>query len=343
MVKSPPTWMPDFCSLPRLLAVIVISQMVVLIIGIAPVRAAEWSFSEFSSAGALSLWIALASASVLCKAGPAIGRLPQWLGWPLALSIPGISAALVAWALSQIDQTLGDDFILSSNNYTQFIWSITALTTVIGALTLRYFFVSDRWQQQVNAVAKAQMDALQARIRPHFLFNSMNSIAALVRRDPQTAEQAVEDLAELFRAALGAGQSEANLDEEIHLAERYLAIEQLRLGERLVVDWKLHDDLPRQLKLPRLILQPMVENAVLHGVSQIDEGGTIEIQIYPMAKTLKVLVRNPAPKQRQPSRHNGHAQDSILQRLRFHFGERATLKKHQTEGIYTCELELPLP
>ena len=127
------------------------------------------------------------------------------------------------------------------------------MVALITALALRYFYVIDRWQAQVGAQARAEADALQARIRPHFLFNSMNMIASLLRRDPEVAERAVLDLSDLFRAALGAGEGNSSLAEEVRLAERYLAIEQLRLGDRLQVVWRKQEPLPWALPMPRLI------------------------------------------------------------------------------------------
>src|SRR5690606_41623596 len=126
----------------------------------------------------------------------------------------------------------------------------------------------------VRASARAQADALQARIRPHFLFNSLNAIVGLVRRDPVVAEQALLDLSDLFRAALGAGESDSSLREEVELAERYLAIEGLRLGERLKVEGQREEPLPWDAPLPRLALQPLVQNAELHGVARSQQGGT---------------------------------------------------------------------
>ena len=134
---------------------------------------------------------------------------------------------------------------------------------------MRDFYVSDRWAAQIQANARVEADALQARIRPHFLFNSMNLIASLLRRDPLVAEQAVLDLSDLFRAALDAGEGDSTLRGKCELAQRYLAIESLRLGERLAVQWGREEPLPWTLPVPRLYLQPLVENAVLHGTARL--------------------------------------------------------------------------
>jgi len=171
----------------------------------------------------------------------------------------------------------------------------------------------------------------------------MNTIASLVRSDPVTAERAVEDLSELFRAALGAGQGESTLAEEIHLAERYLAIEALRLGERLRVDWQVAADAPSGLRMPRLVLQPLLENAVLHGIAPLAEGGEISISIAPEGKRLRIRVSNPAPAPRSGEPGNRHAQDSIAQRLAYHFGAGARMDRRYRDGVYSCDIELPLP
>lgn len=216
---------------------------------------------------------------------------------------------------------------------------------LITALALRYFYVSDRWEAQVQANARAQADALQARIRPHFLFNSMNLIASLLRRDPVVAEQAVLDLSDLFRAALGAGEGMSSLRAECELAERYLAIESLRLGERLQVRWHRQEPLPWELPMPRLVLQPLVENAVLHGVSRMPEGGTLYLSLRQRGNQLQIRIVNPAP---QPGTQlplvagAGHAQASISRRLAFQFGAGARMAASWAEGYYACEITLPL-
>lgn len=337
-------WLSDFCRLPRIAAVLAIAELVVVIIALAPSGSAGWTAREFASASALSLWLALTLAVVYCKNRPWLNQLPMPLGIVVSLLLPLTIAAFIAWALQQINSAF-NSLSLPKDDPWHFIGSVSGLAVLITALTLRYFYVRDQWQAQVNANAKAEVDALQARIRPHFLFNSMNTIAALVRRDPILAERAVEDLSELFRAALGAGEGSSTLAEEIYLAERYLAIETLRLGERLRVDWVIAADAPKDLRMPRLVLQPLVENAVLHGISLLLEGGVIAITIFRDAQQLTIRLLNPAPAPRENanSNNNGHAQESIAQRLAYHFGPKARMTARFHEGHYECILLLPLP
>ncbi|HEY8682239.1 MAG TPA: histidine kinase, partial [Rhodanobacter sp.] len=190
------------------------------------------------------------------------------------------------------------------------------------------------------AVTRAQVEALQARIRPHFLFNSMNTVAALIRVDPDAAERTVEDLSELFRAALGQHDTgDGTLGEELALVERYLAIEQLRLGARLHVQREL-DDLPADYPLPRLLLQPLVENAVRHGIQPLREGGTVILRGHRDAAGIRIEIINPLPGT-PPASGNGHGLDSVRQRIAYRYGPLAKVQAGPQDARFVVLLQLP--
>ncbi|WP_249405610.1 sensor histidine kinase [Stenotrophomonas sp. CFBP 13718] len=338
-------WMPELCRLPRLAAMCGLALLVVVVLALAPDGSRHWSMARLVSASGFALWLALAVSGALCVLRRVLSRLPPVAGSLAAIGLTAVIAVLGAGIIHALYAVLGDSFTRGIG-FWRFTLGSAATTALISAVALRYFYVSDRWAAQVQAKARAEADALQARIRPHFLFNSMNLIASLVRRDPVVAERAVLDLSDLFRAALGAGDGDSTLQGECELAERYLSIETLRLGDRLQVRWQRPDDLPWQHPMPRLVLQPLVENAVLHGISRLPEGGAIELDIACAEGLLQILIRNPAPDPDAPSlaltQGAGHALHNIAHRLAWRFGAGARMTAGWSGGYYECRITIPV-
>lgn len=190
------------------------------------------------------------------------------------------------------------------------------------------------------ALAAARLQALQARIRPHFLFNSLNAVLSLIRRDPKRAEIALEDLADLFRVLMSDGRKFVRLAEEIALLERYARLEQLRLGERLRVVWDI-DNAPQDALLPPLVLQPLLENAVYHGV---EPGvGTGEVLVHIAARGKRVLVRLVNPFQPDTAHRPGNrmALENLRERLDLFFDAEARLDTRVSDGRFEVEIEFP--
>ena len=353
---TPEPWLPDLCRLPRIATMLGVAELTVLVIALAPDGGALWSVERFVSASGFALWLALTVTVLLCVARAPLSRLPRPAGGLLAVALAAAIAAVGAAMLFAIDHNVGYGLVPASVSMARFALGSAAVAALIVAVVLRYLYAIDGWQAQVRASSRAEADALQARIRPHFLFNSMNTIAGLVRRDPVVAERAVLDLSDLFRAALGAGEGDSTLAEEVELAERYLAIEALRLGPRLRVEWDRSEPLPWTQPLPRLVLQPLVENAVLHGVARLAAGGTVRIALAADARNLRVTVRNPAPPPRERDGiagtrdgfHDGprdgahHAQRSIGHRLAHAFGPQARVTADWDGGYYQAGFQVPL-
>jgi two-component system sensor histidine kinase AlgZ len=259
-------------------------------------------------------WLAMVVALALCKLRHLLQRLPGHMPyvavWLLIVLIVLLASATARW----LDGALQTGLIGSP--MIAFVRDNTIIAALLGAAMLRYFYVLAQWQARLAAVTRAQVEALQARIRPHFLFNSMNTVAALIRVDPAAAERTVEDLSELFRAALGSpDRGDGTLGEELELIERYLAIEQLRLGPRLRIRRELHD-LPADFPLPRLLLQPLVENAVRHGIQPLREGGEVMLGGARDGDGIRIEIRNPLPPQPGVA-GNGHGLRSVRQRVAF--------------------------
>jgi two-component system sensor histidine kinase AlgZ len=242
--------------------------------------------------------------------------------------------------MAQWMDTMLEMQLIPPNPHT-FVRDNALVAALLGAAMLRYFYVLAEWQARLAAVAHARVEALQARIRPHFLFNSMNTVAALVRVDPEAAERTVEDLSELFRAALGQDDTHSGtLGEELQLVDRYLAIEQLRLGERLRVQREL-DDLPRDASMPVLLLQPLVENAVRHGVQPLREGGQIVLRGRCDGAMMRIDIDNPLAD--GPSvGGSGHGLNNVRQRVAYHFGPRASMEAGPQGNRFVVTLLLPI-
>jgi two-component system sensor histidine kinase AlgZ len=219
---------------------------------------------------------------------------------------------------------------------------ILGISALLSAVFLHYWSVYQQAKRLAQAEAQARLQALQARINPHFLFNSMNTIAALIADKPRLAEQAVEDLADLFRATLQTGQKRVTLAQELALCRQYLRIESLRLQQRLRVEWWV-DLLPTDALVPILSLQPLLENAIRHGVQTHVAGGVIRIVGIADEHGIKIDVENALPKPQQlPSDGVHMALDNIRQRLQWYYGARGRLEVKQDGEKYQVSLCFPI-
>ena len=219
------------------------------------------------------------------------------------------------------------------------------LCAIVAALLLRYLYLHYLWRRQVEAEAEARFQKLQARIRPHFLFNSINTIANLIHADPRLAEDLLVDLADLFRAALAKGGEQATLEEELELSRRYLHIEKQRLRERMEIVWDL-EDLPGDARLPPLTLQPLVENAVYHGIQPARRPGTIRITGRYRRGQINLSVRNSLPEDPDREHHQGGnrmAMDNVRQRIAAMYPGAARFIESRIEGDYQVRLVFPYP
>jgi len=335
--SQPHSPLPDFCSLPVISALLVVGALCVTLAWLAPESTRGWR--GFSVGMLFVEWLGLVTGVALCKLRPWLLRLPGLLPyagvWAVMVLIVTIGSLLAQW----MDRMLDMQMILSAQN--AFVRDNALIAALLGAAMLRYFYVLAEWQARLAAVAHAKVEALQARIRPHFLFNSMNTVAALVRVDPVAAERTVENLSELFRAALGQHDTHtATLGEELQLVDRYLAIEQLRLGDRLHVRREF-DDLPTEASLPLLLLQPLVENAVRHGIQPLREGGEVILRVRREDSMMLIEIDNPLAD--APSTGgSGHGLNNVRQRVAYHFGPRANVAAGPQQGRFVVKLRLPV-
>lgn len=220
-------------------------------------------------------------------------------------------------------------------------WHSATVACLVSGAVLFYF--NWRHHRLSPALAEARVTALQSRIRPHFLFNSLNSVLALLRVQPDRAEAALHDLADLYRALLSDARTLVPLDHEIQLAKAYLEIETLRLGDRLRMQWLL-THAPLDASVPPLLLQPLLENAVRYGVEPSPTGATVTLEIYADADHVLIFVRNSLPPHQTtlPSGGNHMALRNIRERLELHFDAEAQLKQHTTDDEYVVMVRMPI-
>ena len=329
--NAPPDILPNF----RNLGVALRSLLLVNVVGLLAVvsRATSWpdATGDLFSMWALLQPTLLLNLLLLYMLNPWLTRL-SYLKGSLAVVLLVIASALVVYQFSgdRYGPAAGMDY---------FYWLRTSVIAgVMAAVLLAYFRL--RAQVLSPALHVARLQALRARIRPHFLFNTINAVLGIVRADPKRAETALEDMADLFRMAMAHNSDQAPVHHEVELARQYLALEHLRLGDRLQVNWQI-EALPEDALIPPLILQPLLENAVYHGIEPLMAGGAIDIKLSRNDKEIHIDVRN--PRQPQSERHTGNkmALNNIRERLALQFDVEAQYTVETGKDFYHVHIMLP--
>jgi len=339
--REPSFFLPDFCERWNLLLVILIAELLAIVLSVA--QPGDWleRLRYLSVASLFIQWLALTDAALLCSSRRWLSGLDGKLAGALLFGLLQVVTAGFTIAAYWLAELTGLALAFEKGWLTERLISHGLISALVTAVALRYFYVQHQWKHNVEAEARSRIGALQARIRPHFLFNSMNTIASLARTDPVKTEQAVEDLAEVFRATLGR-RDQLTLAEELELARCYLRIEALRLGARLQVEWEIGPD-AGALVLPALTLQPLVENAVYHGIEGLPGGGVIRIAARRAGEEVEISIVNPI-NAASAARQSGHqiALANIEQRLQLMFGRAGVLSTQRTEQEFRVHLRLPL-
>jgi two-component system sensor histidine kinase AlgZ len=267
-----------------------------------------------------------------------------WVAQPWLVRLPYLRGALavnaLAVMLTLVTYYYGGDLYHPIGRDSSYFDAAryVLLSIVVCAVLLMYF----RWRSQVlsHSLHDARLHVLRARIRPHFLFNTINAVLSIVRAEPKRAETALEDMSDLFRMAMAEPQDLVQLRQEIQLGKQYIALEQLRMGERLQVEWLV--DAPDDALIPPLLLQPLLENAVYHGIESLPEGGSIRIELHRSGDELSIKVENPCTV-REAVLHTGNrmALQNIRERLELLFDVEARYHVEQGKDFYRVEISLP--
>ena len=333
--RSLPFVVPELCNVGAISLLVLFGELLVLVLLFA---GGEVTWMRLALMSLFVQWVTLASAGILCTTRRALAHLGLVAG--------AVSAFVLVMLVTLTVGIAADRILVESPSNTPIAWQTImgqlVISGIITALALRYFYVQQQLRVQEQSELRSRIQAMQSRIRPHFLFNSMNIIASLIASDPDTAETVVEDLSELFRASLNDAGNQVALREELDLCERYVRIEALRLGERLRLDWQVAP-VPESVRIPLLTLQPLLENAIYHGIQPLPEGGTIEVRLWIEKDYVNVEISNPLPKQssRHPSQGNRMALNNIRSRLTVLYGARAELKTEEAADRFVTTLRYP--
>jgi len=339
-------YLPDFCAPMSVFGIVLISELVAIALTLA--RQSEWGsfFSDLAKTSLLLVWLGLSIASALCVLRSRLAQFPVFTASVLTFLIITSVILAVSEAVFWIGFFYGPGNISGGDtwfpdNHWFFLSRNIVLGVLITGIALRYFYVSHQWQRNVESQAESRIHALQARIRPHFLFNSMNTIAALTRQNPEAAEAAVEDLADLFRASLSDSKKLIRLEEELEIARVYQRMEQQRLGDRLKINWDIKE-LPLNARITSLTLQPILENAIYHGVEPLPEPGPVQIEGRRKADMIYICVRNQLPIEKyKSSPGNQIALNNIRERLVLAFGPKAGLSAAVDQTHYEVTIAFP--
>ncbi len=359
-------FLPDFCTIPMVYSVVVVGELLAFILVLTPAGSAGGRWTQLALVSLFVQWVGLSSTALLCASRrwlESLGNVAAgFAGYILVLLVTGMLSEAAYWLVQQpilgieapairpLGETAywplqggGPSLDHDTARHLNFLLRNLAISAIVSAVALRYLYIHHQWKARLESQTEARIQALQSRIRPHFLFNSMNTIASFIHSQPELAETVVEDLSDLFRASLGDARVPVSLKTELELCHRYLHIEGLRLGDRLRIEWRT-DTLPDDALLPALSLQPLLENALYHGIEPCADGGLLEIHGKVDNKLISLSISNSCPTADIPAPHhrgNRMAQANIRERLALFFGPQATLRCEARAAEYRAEFCFP--
>ena len=336
------SFLPDFCSAESNLLLILVLELIAIVLILASIDGEGNLLTEFALMSVYIQWIGLTSAASLCllRRFEFINDTMRATIW--SLLVVAIVTLFFVWAAYQANALMQLD-LFGQRPLPAVMGQHVAISLVLYGLSLRYFYIKYAGQKVIEAQSQARLQALQARIRPHFLFNSLNTIASLTHDQPNLAEQAIENLADLFRASL---QDDAivSLQREIELTQDYIDLELLRLDDRLRVNWAIEDVEVLDIMLPALTLQPLVENSIYHGIEPLAEGGEVNIQVRQSDQQVIIEISNPISEQNSGQRRSGNqmAVNNITERLQLAYSGRANIQHVAENDLYKVTIRIPI-
>ena len=339
-LRSDDFFLPDLCEPQSLFFMVLVAELLAFVLVLADTGLVVFSWSQLGLTSLFVQWVVLLSAAILCNVRPFLKllntALAVILAYGLVLSVALVFSLMAEWVFPSDEfRRWAVDWVAVTNK--------VLITAIITGLAFRYLYLQHQLRSQEQAELTSRIQALQSRIRPHFLFNSMNIIASLIAQEPDTAERVVEDLALLFRASLSESTNKpVSLKEEIDLCERYVRIEELRLGDRLRVEWDVSVDVEK-IGIPMLTLQPLLENAIYHGIQPLPGGGVVQVELKSTEGKFFMRVTNPVSNvDQQHERGNRMAVDNIRHRLRAIYGAGSDVQTSQKGSDFETLVFYPL-
>lgn len=324
---------PDCCNIGIMVRALLFVNGVVLAAILFTTSGWQAGLSAFVEASLLVELASLASLFALCGMRRVIRTMPLWCQRLACAAVPtAITGAIIHYLLADASGMISLTRVSVAEGM--------ACAALFGVVLQHYFEL--RTRAFSPALAEARLQALQARIRPHFLFNSLNAVLSLIRSEPRRAENTLEDLADLFRVLMRDTRDITTLADEVRIGKQYLAIEKIRLGERLQVAWdiQIDDTAMQQAAMPALLLQPLLENAVHYGVEPSPEAACIRIAIARIRDRIEIVMINPYHAH-TISAGNHMALANIRERLTLLYDVEAQLTTEMDDGVFELRLVFP--
>ena len=337
-------FLPNFCNGWAIFNVAVIAEMLAIVIALVSPQLpiSETMLGNLFLISLFIQWIAMSGAAALCVTRKHLNRLSNLraliMSYLMLLCVTWIVGEVAIWVLWLVHVTSSPNPEWNAYFHLQNL----TVAAIVNALALRYFFARHQLKQRTQSETRAKIQALRSRIRPHFLFNTMNIIASLIRSAPAQAETAIENMADLFRTMLTDEENLVPVKNEVAIAQKYLAIESLRLDNRLNVEWDM-GKFPRNAVMPVLTLQPILESTIQYCIEPLTEGGHIRVRLWEETDHINIDITAPAPRSKaRPQRTDMDAAlDNVRQRLESHYGKLAKLTSTQEPGQIVILLILP--
>ncbi len=325
--------LPDCCNMGTVLRVLLVINVGAAAMMLVSTGGLISAIAGFIRAAALVEPAAIGTLLILCPVRKMVNGSPRLMQWGTGIGIAAGTTLVVALVVSTI---LVPD--LRGTELIGWAFSRAIVAGVVAAALIEWLYL--RTLSLQPSQAEGRLQALQARIRPHFLFNSLNTVLGLMRSEPRKAETTLENLSDLFRVFMKDSRELVPLDEEVLLCKEYLSIEQLRLTDRLEVNWQV-EDMPGDALLPSLLLQPLLENAVHHGIEPRSETGRIDITISKVGERVRADVVNPIAEMAPTKKGNQMALSNIRERLSLTFDVEGHLVTTTEDGLFRATITFP--